>query len=177
MLFRSFNFRGLPPGGPYTVSARADGYNGGTQSDLTTQLGNDIAVNLTLQSDVLQLEKFVVTTSRNDLDANASGAGSVLTSERLANKPTSERSFADMISANPLVTLRSTFGDREESQITAVGQNNRFNSILIDGSRINDVFGLNGTGLASFFNPLSLEWIEQMSVRSEERRVGKECRL
>ncbi len=160
-----FNFRGLPPGGPYTVSARADGYNGGTQSDLTTQLGNDIAVNLTLQSDVLQLEKFVVTTSRNDLDANASGAGSVLTSERLANKPTSERSFADMISANPLVTLRSTFGDREESQITAVGQNNRFNSILIDGSRINDVFGLNGTGLASFFNPLSLEWIEQMSVQ------------
>ncbi len=88
-----------------------------------------------------------------------------LTSERLTGKPTSERSLADMISASSLVTLRSTQGDREESMITAVGQNNRFNSIQIDGSRVNDLFGLNATGLAAFFNPLSLDTIEQLSVQ------------
>jgi hypothetical protein len=160
-----FNFRGLPVGGPYTVTAKAEGYGEVSTSDVTTELGNDVDVGLTLKSEVLQLDKYVVGGTRNDLDSAASGAGSTLNSDRLAAKPTSERSFADLISANPLVTLRSTFGDREESQITAVGQNNRFNSIMIDGSRTNDVFGLNGTGIAAFFNPLSIDTIEQLAVQ------------
>jgi hypothetical protein len=159
-------FRGLPVGGPYTVSASADGgYSGEPVTDIVTQLGTDIDVNIVLKSDVVQMEKFTITAERNALDSGATGAGSTLSSERIANKPTSERSLADMISANPLVTLRDTFGDREESQITAVGQNNRYNSIQIDGSRINDLFGLNATGLASFFNPLSLDTIEQLAVQ------------
>lgn len=157
-------FRGLPPGGPFTVTATADGTTGAPVEGVVTQLGSDIDVNLLISSNVVQLEKFVVSSSRDALDSGATGSGSVLDSARLAVKPTSERSLADMVSANPLVTLRSTFGDREESQITAVGQNNRYNSWQIDGSRINDQFGLNGTGLASFFNPLSLDTIEQLAV-------------
>lgn len=160
-----FTFRGLPVGGPYTVSAKAEGYSEVSANDIIAELGNDAEVNLTLKSEVLQLEKFVVGGSRSDLDGSASGAGTILDSERLAAKPSSERSLADMISASPMVTLRSTFGDREESQITAVGQNNRYNSITIDGARINDQFGLNGTGMASFFNPLSLDTLEQLSVQ------------
>ncbi len=159
-----YNFRGLPVGGPYTVTAKTSDAEAAS-NDVITELGNDIEVNLTVKSEVLQLEKFVTTGAANDLDAASSGSGIVLSNERLAAKPTSERSFADLISASPLVTLRSTFGDREESQITAVGQNNRFNSIMIDGSRTNDVFGLNGTGLAAFFNPLSIDTIEQLSVQ------------
>jgi hypothetical protein len=157
-------FRSLPVGGPYTVSAKLDGYDLATVNDVTTQLGTDIDVGLTLKSEVLQLEKFVTTGSANDLNANATGAGSLLTSERLEAKPTAQRSLADLISASPLVTLRATIGDREESQISAVGQNNRYNTIMIDGAKINDQFGLNMTGLASFFNPLSIDTIEQLNV-------------
>lgn len=160
-----FNFRGLPVGGPYTVSARSGTMGGEPIPYVETILGTDIDVNLVLKSDVIVMERFIAAGSRSDLDAGATGSGFVLDSERLATRPTSERSLADMISASPLVTLRSTFGDREESQISAVGQNNRFNSIQIDGSRINDLFGLNGTGLASFFNPLSLDTIEQLAVQ------------
>jgi hypothetical protein len=162
-----FNFRGLPVGGPYTVTTRASGFNEDISTDITTELGNDIDLSVTLKSEVLQLEKYVVGSSRNELDAAAAGAGTVLNSQRLAAKPTAERSFADMISANPLVSLRSlsSANDREEAHITAVGQNNRFNSIMIDGSRTNDVFGLNGTGIAAFFNPLSVDTIEQMAVQ------------
>jgi hypothetical protein len=160
-----FSFKGLPVGGPYTVSAKADGYEAGTVSDLTTELGNDIDVGLTLKSEVLQLEKFVATGSRSALDASAIGTGTLLTSERLAAKASTQRSLADLISSSPAVTLRVLSGDREEAMITAVGQNNRYNSIMIDGNRINDQFGLNSTGLASFFNPLSLDTLEQLSVQ------------
>lgn len=162
-----FNFRGLPVGGPYTVTTRAQGYDEVATTNIITELGNDVDVGITMKSEVLKLEKFVVGGTRNALDSSASGAGTVLNSQRLAAKPTTERSFADMISANPLVTLNSlsSANDREEAHITAVGQNNRFNSIMIDGSRTNDVFGLNGTGIAAFFNPLSIDTIEQLSVQ------------
>jgi len=160
-----YSFRGLPPGGPYTISANSPGYSGEPATNVYTQLGTDVDVGLTIKSDVVTLERFIATASRSDLDSSATGSGILLSSERLGNKPTSERSLADMISASPLVSLRDTFGDREESQITAVGQNNRYNSIQIDGSRINDLFGLNATGLASFFNPLSLDTIEQLAVQ------------
>ena len=160
-----YYLRGLPVGGPYAVTAAAEGLKAEPITDAGTVLGTDVEVNVTVRSDVVQLEAFSVTADRAALDANAKGAGSTLTSEQLGQKPTSERSLADMISAAPLVTLRETFGDREESQITALGQNNRYNSIQIDGSRINDLFGLNGTGLASFFNPLSLDTIEQLTVQ------------
>lgn len=160
-----YNFRGLPVGGPYTLTTAATGYADGTVQEIYSVLGSDVEVNVILKSDVLQLEKLVVGGDRTDLDASATGAGLTISGEQIGNKPTSERSLADMISSSPLVTLRETFGDREESQITAVGQNNRYNSIQIDGSRINDLFGLNGTGLASFFNPLSLDTIEQLAVQ------------
>lgn len=160
-----YDLRGLPVGGPFTVTAEAEGFKAITVSDVTTVLGTNIDVNIALKSDVLKLEEFSVTADATDLDSGRTGSGKVLGSETLEGKPTSERSLADMISASAMVTLRSTFGDREESQITAVGQNNRFNSIQIDGARINDQFGLNGTGLASFFNPLSLDTIEQLAVQ------------
>lgn len=159
-----YNFRGLPVGGPYTVTAKSSAGEA-SATDLTAELGTDVEVNLVLKTDVVQLSKFVVGGSKSEFDSSQTGAGALLDAQRLGNKPTSERSLADMISAAPLVTMRETFGDREESQISAVGQNNRFNSIQIDGSRINDLFGLNATGLASFFNPLSLDTIEQLAVQ------------
>jgi len=162
-----FNFRGLPVGGPYTITAKAEGYSSESVSDITAQLGTDIDIGVVLKSEVLQLDKYVVGGSRGDLDSAAQGAGATLNAERLAGKPSAERSFADLVSATPQVTLQalSSANDREEAHIVAVGQNNRFNSILIDGARTNDVFGLNGSGLAAFFNPLSTDTLEQMSIQ------------
>lgn len=163
-----FDFRSIIVGGPYEFSVDADGFKAATRGGLSTILGADVQVNFALESDagdVIVLDEFSVEAATNDLNAAALGAGEVISEEDLGRKPTSERSLADMISASSLVTLRAFGGDREEAQITAVGQNNRFNSIQIDGSRINDQFGLNGTGLASFFNPLSLDTIEQLAVQ------------
>lgn len=159
-----FNFRGLPVGGPYAVTSKADGFNDDTLSDIVTELGSTIDVNFTLRSNVVTLEKFVVSAGRNTLDSNAQGSSALFTREEIDLKATTQRSFADLVSASPSVTLRSLSGDREEAQITALGQNNRYNSIMLDGNRINDQFGLNATGLASFFNPIALDTIEQFSV-------------
>lgn len=162
-----YNFRGLIVGGPYTVTTAPEGYKSVQRENIQTVLGTEEDVPLVLEStsEIVTLEKHVVQGEANELDASASGAGSFYNSRQIAIKPTTQRSLADLISASPFVTLRALSGDREEAQITALGQNNRYNSIQIDGSRINDQFGLNGTGLASFYNPLSLDTLEQLSVQ------------
>jgi len=162
-----YTLRGLIPGGPYTVSVKAEGFKPSEVTDIQTELGTDNETPLVLKSanEVLEMSKFVVKAELNALDSSAVGAASVITRERIESKASTQRSFADLFSTSPAITLRALSGDREEAQITALGQNNRYNSIMIDGNRINDVFGLNGTGLASFFNPLSFEALEQISIK------------
>jgi hypothetical protein len=159
-----YYFRGLPVGGPYTVTATADGLNTEPVTDVETELGSDKSVNIIMNSSVLKLEKYVVSADKNAFDPSVQGSAFVYTRDQLEAKPTTQRSFADLVASSPQVTLRSLSGDREEAQITALGQNNRYNSIMLDGNRLNDQFGLNATGLASFFNPISLDAIEQYNV-------------
>jgi hypothetical protein len=153
-----FRFSGLRPGGPYTVSATATGVTVQSVSGVNLGLGDDTDVVLLARSEVLQLEKFVATGSQNDLDTNATGAGSVLNSRGIANMPTSNRSFADMMKTNPFVAIRAF------PQVTALGMNNRYNSITLDGARLNDQFGLASSGLFSLKNPFSLDAVENFSV-------------
>jgi hypothetical protein len=160
-----YNFRGLIVGGPYTLTATAGGMKPVEITGITTQLGQEIDANVTLvPADVVTMAKYTVTGAKDLLDATATGAGSLLTRDLILGQPTAQRSFADMARVNSAVTLRNVFGYRQEAMLTAVGQNNRFNSILLDGARINDQFGLNASGLQSFFNPLSLETVEQFSI-------------
>ncbi len=159
-----YSFRNLPVGGPYSVSVTAEGLNTQTQENLTTELGADIPVDFVLKSEVLKLEKFTVSGETGALDSSATGPTTLMTRADVELKPTTQRSFADIVSATPTITLRSLSGDREEAQITALGQNNRYNSVMIDGNRLNDQFGLNATGLASFFNPIALDTVEQVSI-------------
>lgn len=160
-----YRFRSLIVGGPYTFTVTAPGFKPAEQTDIVTQLGADIDVNLGLQpGEVLALDKFVVTAETSRLDSAAAGAGSVMTNSRLLAQPTAKRSIGDMARTNPLVTFRQAITDRDDQMITAVGQNNRYNSILLDGARINDQFGLNASGIQSFFNPISLDTVEQFSI-------------
>jgi hypothetical protein len=154
-----FQFSGLRVGGPYLVTGTTTGYVVGSSSDNYVALGEPTEVTLQARSETLQLEKFVVTSEVNALDAGATGAGSVLDNRRIMNQPTSTRSFADMIKTNPFASIRNG------QQISALGMNNRYNSISIDGARQNDQFGLSSTGLVSLKNPFSIDALENFSVQ------------
>jgi len=153
-----FHFSGLRPGGPYTVSATSETYTIPSVTDVNTALGEETDVVLRAKSEVLQLEKLSVAGSQSDLDANATGAGSVVDNRRITNQPTSNRSFADMMKTNPFISIRAF------PQVTALGMNNRYNSITLDGARLNDQFGLSSSGLFSLKNPFSLDAVENLSL-------------
>jgi len=156
-----FSFVGLPVGGPYTVSAKAAGYAIKSIMGLETSLGESADVILAAEpntDEVILLEKFAVQASATDLDADTTGASSVLSRRRILAQPTTNNSFADLIKTNPFATVRAY------PQVEALGMNSRYNSITLDGAKINDSFGLNPSGLFSLNNPFSLEAIEQFSV-------------
>jgi len=163
----SFHLSGLPVGGPWKISVAASGFEPQTLGDVSTQLGRDISLDFVVRSEVLQLDKLVVAGSRSQLDAGAMGSAQVLDSTVLLNKATARRSLNELVSASPAVTLRAINSGtgREDAMITAAGQNNRFNSWMIDGNRINDSFGLYESGTLAFFNPLSIDSLEQISVQ------------
>ncbi len=155
-----FRFSGLRPGGPYTVTAAADGYQIRGVEGVQLDLGEDTDVSLSARSDVVQLEKFTISGSATDLDAAATGASSTLDSRAILNRPSTNRSFADLAKSNPFVAIRSG------GQTPALGFNHRYNSISIDGARQNDNFGLSTTtGLFSLKNPFSLDALESFSVQ------------
>jgi len=153
-----FAFRGMPVGGPYTVTATPEGHTAVELTGVQTSLGEDVDVNLEAKDEAVKLENFAVTASATDLDANATGASSVLSNRQVTLQPTVNRSFTDLIKTNAFV------GVRGYPQVEALGMNNRYNTITLDGAKINDSFGLNSSGLFSLNNPFSLDAIEQFSV-------------
>ena len=153
-----FAFRGMPVGGPYRVSATASGYEITPLEGVETNLGEEVDVVLVGKTEILKLEKFVATASRADLDADATGASTVLSNQRVRWQPTTARSFSDLAKTNPFVSIRAF------PQIEALGMNSRYNTITLDGAKINDSFGLNASGLFSLNNPFSLDAVEQFSI-------------
>ena len=153
-----FTFGGMPVGGPYSVSATVSGFTIEPLENVYTALGEDTDVLLRTKEEVVTMEKFVAKASRSDLDGNSTGAGSVLNNRAINQNPTVNRSFADLIQTNPFVSARAF------PQVEALCMNNRYNSITLDGAKINDQFGLSSSGLFSAFNPFSIDAIEQFSV-------------
>jgi hypothetical protein len=158
-----FSFTGIPVGGPYTVSAKADGYSMNPLTGVQTSLGESTDVILVLKSaaateQVVTMQKFEVKGEVSDLDGNTAGAGTVLSNTRIAAQPNPGRTFADLIKTNPFATIRAF------PQVEALGMSSRYNTITLDGAKINDSFGLNASGLFSLNNPFSIDAIDQLSV-------------
>lgn len=157
-----FLISGLPVGGPYVLTVSAPSHDPRQFTDLHLALGENPPLRITLaaatESAVFMLEKLVVTTTR---DTSPAGVGSRLERADLEALPSVERSLNEYASADPRVTLLTTdFGD----ELTAAGQNARFNSTQIDGVRLNDMFGLTLNGLPSQGNPFSMDTVEAISV-------------
>jgi hypothetical protein len=158
-----FAFSGLPPGGPYTLHVSRNRYEplaiAGLYLDLGENRAPPLSLRLAASSDdsVQSLEKMIVTADRAPALA---GAGTTLSRDELDDQPSIDRSLNEYARNDPNVTLI----DSERGELTAAGQNTRFNSTQIDGVRLDDMFGLTANGLPSQGNPFSMETVEAVSI-------------
>lgn len=153
------SFRGLPVGGPYTVSVSSPNFANQTVTDINLRLAETYDVVLQLGS--ADLEEVVVTGQMIGGSQVALGPSSVFNAETIANMPTVDRDLRDVIRADPRIYIDPSVGG---GAVQCSGANPRFNSLTVDGVRMNDLFGLNQNGYPTERQPFAFESIEQISV-------------
>jgi outer membrane receptor for ferrienterochelin and colicin len=153
------SFRGLPVGGPYTVNVSSPNYANQTVTDINLSLGDTYDVVLQLGS--ADLEEVVVTGQMIGGEQIALGPSSTFNAQTIADMPTVDRDLRDVIRADPRVYIDPSVGG---GAVQCSGANPRFNSLTVDGVRMNDLFGLNQNGYPTERQPFSYDSIEQISV-------------
>jgi hypothetical protein len=155
----SFSLSFLPIGGPYTVKVSAPGYNSESIDGLFLNLGDPLSFGVTLTS-TSAADEIIVTAK--PAEAFKMGTSTVLTRTQMDAVPTINRSVADFAKLDPRVSVNGGVG--RNAQISVMGANSRFNDFTIDGVSFNDPFGLNANGFGTMRNPVSMDFVEQISV-------------
>ncbi len=161
-----YRISNMRPGGPYKLTISYVGYTDYTDEGFRLTLGQTKSVSVQLSESASVLDEVVITATRNNVfDSNRTGAETTLSQRDLANIPSASRSIADFLRATPQVQLRE---GSDGFSVSIGGQNNRFNSINVDGAVSNDVFGLAGSGTdggQTGANPFSIDALEQIQIQ------------
>ncbi|MFH4966727.1 carboxypeptidase regulatory-like domain-containing protein [Gaetbulibacter sp. M240] len=161
-----YRISNMRPGGPYSVLISYVGYSEFSEEGLQLTLGQTTSINKQLSESASALDEIVITTSRNNVfDSNRTGAETTVSKRDLLTIPSASRSIADFLRATPQAQL--TEGS-DGFSVSLGGQNNRFNSVTVDGAVSNDVFGLAGSGTdggQTGANPFSIDALEQIQIQ------------
>ncbi|MBK9990210.1 MAG: TonB-dependent receptor [Verrucomicrobia bacterium] len=155
-----FSLAGLPVGGPYALSFELAGYETRRMENIVLGLGETRLLEIVIVSAsaaVIKLDKVEVVASR---EASGPGPHTALTRDEIEGLASLENSLNEYAARDP----RVIYIDPERGELAAAGQNSRFNSLSVDGVRINDQFGVTPNGFPSQGNPLAMETIEAVNV-------------
>jgi outer membrane receptor protein involved in Fe transport len=154
-----FNASGLRVGGPYTIAVTADGFRGTSIPDATVSLTDEGSLSVVLEAAARETEVVVVSAAR--LRARSgTGPETTLGAVAIDGVASINGDIRDIAKRNPLVSLDAT----NENAFSIAGTNPRFNSLTVDGVRLNDDFGLNAGGLPTTRGPISVDAIQEVSV-------------
>ncbi|OEK05981.1 TonB-dependent receptor [Roseivirga misakiensis] len=153
-------------GGPYTVTVTFIGYKEFKQENVFLTLGQAFKINAKLTESSVTLEGVEVVAERGGVfDGNRTGSETVVGIEQINSTPTVARAIGDFARFTPQATLDE---GNDGFSISIGGQNNRLNSIYIDGAINNDIFGLAGSGTnggQTGVSPISIDAIEQFQIQ------------
>ncbi len=156
----AFSVRNLSVSGDYTVVANDAGYQGERVEDVKLSLGDTTELNFALSQDAG--DTIVVVGERSVVADIAVGPNSTFDLATLETVPAINRNITDVLRIDPRVYVDESRGDINSVQ--CAGGNPRFNSLTVDGVRLNDSFGLNSNGYPTERMPFSFDAIEQVSV-------------
>ena len=152
-----YSARGLRVGGPYVITITKDGVTE-TREGIYLQLAETASVDAQLG----QMQTVTIAGQANNptFNKSAMGAGTNIGRAQLAALASINRSLSDYARTDP----RLSQTDKDRGEISAGGQNSRFNSITVDGVSISDTFGLEGNGLPTNKQPISMDAIASVQV-------------
>jgi hypothetical protein len=152
----TFSLRGLRVGGPYTVTVDAAGFGPQTVEGLSLTLGETLAVPVQLGS-----REIVVTGARTGSRRLVEGSESSFNSSQIASIVSARRDVRDIVRRDLLASYNPNVGG-----VSIAGGNIRTQRFSVDGVQMQDSFGLNYGGLPSTRGIVSLEAIDQLTVKA-----------
>jgi hypothetical protein len=159
-----FRTASLVPGGPYTVTATSDGFEGQSVEGQFLTVAGSTGFSFELASLDAGASKNVIVVSgtRANVTRSAVGPGTAFGEATLEGFPSITRDVRDIIRIDPRVSLDR---DNDVDRISCLGGNDRSNTFTVDGIVQADTFGLNGTPFASRNSlPLPFDVIRETSV-------------
>jgi len=153
----SFSVKNLRIGGPYKITVDSDTFEDQTIEDVYLQLGETFPMSIKLQS---QGQVMVVTGRSISPLSGSTGPASHFNAEDLEFAPAITGDIKDIVRADSRIFIDESNSDA----INCGGGSPRFNSLTLDGVRLNDSFGLNSNGYPTTRMPFSIDSIEQVSV-------------
>ncbi|WP_105189078.1 TonB-dependent receptor [Pseudoalteromonas sp. T1lg48] len=153
-----FSAKGLRVGGPYNVIIDSDKFEDQLIENVQLSLGKEYPVTVQLQAKT-DMEQIVVTGRPISSFSGGTGPAATFTQEDLETAPAINRDLTDIVRADPRIYV-----DDSRDAIHCGGANPRFNSLTLDGVRMNDNFGLNSNGYPTVRQPFSFDAIEQVAV-------------
>ncbi|SRR5579883_2890160 len=166
----AYSAQGLRVGGPYDITVLENGQKESERDNVYLQLAQTSTVDLALAAPVAvqatNLAAVNVTASALSptFQPDNKGISTNISQRELKVIPVPNRSIQDIARLDPFVTLINNNSAGGFSQISALGQNNRYNNVTIDAVPTNDSFGLNANGLPSQNQPLSFDAIDEYNI-------------
>ena len=161
-----YTAQGLRVGGPFEVKVSDSRGESADQPDIYLKLAEETTLNLTVvPSAATTLEGVTVTAAAPGavFQPDNKGLSTNVSSRELKVLPNPGRSIQDIARLDPNVNLTN----KGRGEISALGQNSRYNNITIDGVATNDSFGLEPNGLPALNQPLSFDAIEEYNISTE----------
>jgi len=156
-----YSARGLRVGGPFTVTFAKGGVVD-KRDDVFLQLAETATLDGQVGTPSGGASTIVITgRGANDrFNRSNMGAGTSIGQRELNTLASVSGNLQDFARTDP----RLAQTDKERGEISAAGQNTRYNSITIDGVTTNDTFGLEGNNLPTLRQPISINAIQSVQV-------------
>ncbi len=151
--------RGLNVTGDYTVSVDTDRFADESVSGVRLSLGDTTVVNFDLEGASTD-DEIVVVATRATAAEIATGPAATFSFADLQDTPALERDIKDIIKTDP----RLFIDESNDNGLQCAGSSPRFNSLTVDGIRLNDNFGLNANGYPTERLPFPYDAINQVAV-------------
>ena len=152
-----YSVRGLPAGVAYDIVVDANGWQKASTESLALQVGQSEVINYRLDAE----EEVIVMGTRVAVDT-AVGPNAVFDLASLQDSPSINRNINDIIQQDPRLYVDQSRGDVDAVQCN--GANPRYNSLTVDGVRLNDGFGLNSNGYPTQRMPFPFDAISSVAV-------------
>ncbi len=153
----NYSLRGLRVGGPYTVVVEAKDYANETIDGISLSVGDTFGLPVRMATQQITVNGGSVKGARSLV----TGSSSTFKADEIATIVSARRDIRDVVRRDILSGYNPNVGG-----VSIAGANIRTQRFSVDGVAMQDSFGLNYGGLPSTRGIISMEMIEQLTVKA-----------